>query len=213
MKFPMQPILTNSNLRLSGVSNFQFCLANPKPCRMRNILTFIFIGLYFVARAQVYVPVDATSKVNFKIKNFGSSVDGSFKGLKGIINFDASALSDAKFDVTIEATAIDTGIGMRDNHLSKPDYFGATNFPTIRFVSTKVIASDKPKEAIITGNLTIKKTTKEVNFPFRYSQDKGVLQFTGEFKINRRDFDVGGRSISLADELTVLLDVKANKVK
>ncbi len=200
-------------MRLSGVSNFQFCLANPKPSSMRYILTFVFLGLYLVARAQLIVPVDERSKVSFKIKNFGSSVDGSFKGLKGIINFDVSAPSDAKFDVTIEAITIDTGIGMRDSHLRKPDYFGATNFPTIRFVSTKVVASDKPKEAIITGKLTIKKTTREVTFPFRYSEDKGILQFTGEFKINRRDFEVGGTSISLADELTVLLDVKANKVK
>ncbi len=178
---------------------------------MRFIFTFFFIVLCSFVHAQVYVPVDATSKVSFKIKNFGSTVDGSFEGLKGTINFDASNLSNALFDVTINTATIDTGIGMRDNHLAKPDYFGVADFPTIRFISSKVEKSSKPNEAVVTGKLTIKKTTKEISFPFRYSEVNGVLKFTGEFKINRRDFNVGGSSFSLADELIVLLDVRASK--
>lgn len=178
---------------------------------MRYIIAIFFIVLYSIVQAQVYVPVDAKSKVSFKIKNFGSTVDGSFKGLKGTINFDASTLSNAIFDVTINAATIDTGIGMRDNHLRKPDYFGVTNFPTIRFISSTVVKSGKPNEAVVSGNLTIKNTTKEISFPFRYGETNGVLHFTGEFKINRRDFNVGGSSISLSDEVIVLLDVGTTK--
>lgn len=178
---------------------------------MRFIFAPLFIVLYSFVYAQVYVPVDATSKVSFKIKNFGSTVDGTFKGLKGTINFDASNLSDALFDVTINAATIDTGIGMRDNHLRKPDYFGVADFPTIQFVSNNVEKSGKANEAIVTAKLTIKKTTQKISFPFRYSIANGVLKFTGEFKINRRDFGVGGSSFNLADELTVLLDVRASR--
>ncbi len=178
---------------------------------MRFSFAFFLVALYSFAHAQVYIPVDATSKVSFKIKNFGSSVDGSLKGLKGTINFDTSDLPHAKITVSIEATTINTGIGMRDNHLRKPDYFDVVNFAAIRFVSTKITGSGKIGEAIITGKLTIKKTTKEISFPFRYSEVGGVLQCTGEFQINRRDFDVGGGSISLADELKVMLDIKAVK--
>jgi len=178
---------------------------------MRFLITLFFILLFSIVQAQVYVPLDATSKVTFKIKNFGSTVDGSFKGLKGTINFDASNLADALFDVTINAATIDTGIGMRDNHLRKPDYFGVTNFPNIRFISSSVEKSGKPNEAVVSGKLTIKNTTKEISFPFRYGETNGVLHFTGEFKINRRDFNVGGSSISLSDELIVLLDVGTTK--
>jgi polyisoprenoid-binding protein YceI len=178
---------------------------------MRLIFTLYFIILYSFSNAQVYAPVDATSKVSFKIKNFGSAVDGTFGGLKGAINFDAANLTDAIFDVTISTATINTGIGMRDNHLRKSDYFGVADFPAIRFVSSKVEKSVKSKEAIVTGKLTIKKTTKEISFPFRYEEANGVLQFTGEFKINRRDFGVGGNSLSLSDDLTVTLDVRASK--
>lgn len=178
---------------------------------MRYIFALFFIVLYSIVPAQVYVPVDAKSKVSFKIKNFGSTVDGSFTGLKGTINFDASNLSKAIFDVTINAATIDTGIGMRDNHLRKPDYFGVTNFPTIRFVSSNVDKSGKPNEAVVSGNLTIKNTTKEISFLFRYGETNGALHLKGEFKINRRDFNVGRSSISLSDELIVLLDVGTTK--
>jgi polyisoprenoid-binding protein YceI len=178
---------------------------------MRFIYTIFLLVSYSFAQAQVYAPLDGKSKVSFTIKNFGSTVDGTFKGLKGSINFDAANLATAQFDVSINAATIDTGIGMRDNHLRKADYFGVNDFPAIRFVSTKVEKSTKVNEAIITGKLTIKKTTKEITFPFRYSDTNGVLQFDGEFKINRRDFSVGGNSFSLSDELIVLLDVKASK--
>lgn len=178
---------------------------------MRFKHTFFFLVLYSFTHAQVYLPDNVTSKVSFKIKNFGSTVDGTFKGLKGIIDFDDSNLGTARFDVTIDASSIDTGIGMRDNHLRKPDYFGVAAFPTIRFVSSKVEKSGKMNEAIVTGKLTIKKITKEISIPFRYGDATGVLQFKGEFTINRRDFGVGGSSFSLADEVTVLLNVRASQ--
>jgi len=178
---------------------------------MRHIIALFFILLYSIVQAQVYVPDDAKSKVNFKIKNFGSSVEGSFKGLKGTLNFDASNLSNALFDVTINSATIDTGISMRDNHLRKRDYFDVTDFPTIRFVSSNVAKTGKLNEAVVSGKLTIKNTTKEISFPFRYNETNSVLHFTGEFKINRRDFNVGGSSFSLSDELIVLLDVGTAK--
>ena len=139
---------------------------------MRLIYIFIFGVLYSGTFAQTFILDDTSPKVNFKIKNFGSTVDGSFNELKRTILFDASKLSDAKFDVT-------------------------------------VIASAKPNEAIITGKLTIKKTTKEISFQFSYSVSDVGLQFKGEFKIDRKDFGVRGNSFSLSDEVNVLLHVKA----
>jgi polyisoprenoid-binding protein YceI len=59
------------------------------------------------------------------------------------------------------------------------------------------------------GNLTIKDVTQEVKFPFTVTPKDGGYLFEGEFKINRRDFGVGGRSFSMADELKVELSVFA----
>jgi polyisoprenoid-binding protein YceI len=178
---------------------------------MKCLLTCLLLAFYLGTSAQHYTPADAGSTVSFAIKNFGATVNGTFKGLKGTIVFDASDLANARFDVTVNATSIDTGIGMRDNHLRKSEYFGVADFPTIRFISTAIEQASKPNEARVTGKLTIKKTTKEISFPFRYADANGILQLTGRFTINRRDFGVGGNSISLSDELTVSLDVRASR--
>ena len=61
------------------------------------------------------------------------------------------------------------------------------------------------------GNITIKGTTKEIQFPFKATpKDNGYL-FEGSFKLNRRDFNVGGSSISMSDNLDVNLSVFAKK--
>jgi polyisoprenoid-binding protein YceI len=55
--------------------------------------------------------------------------------------------------------------------------------------------------------------TKEVKFPFTATaRDGGSYLFEGSFKLNRRDFGVGGNSISLSDEVTITLSIstKAN---
>jgi len=157
---------------------------------------------------QTLSPNDDESRITFKIKNFGATAEGSFKGLQGKIQFDPVNLSKALFDVSIDANTISTGIGLRDNHLRKKEYFDVKSYPRIRFISSHILSSSKPGEFIITGNLTIKDITKEISFPFTYSHDN---VFKGQFQIDRRDYGVGGNSISLADELTVHLNVIVKK--
>jgi len=171
---------------------------------------FIFILLTIVSQGfgQTYIPVDEESTIEFRIKNFGSSVDGTLTGLKGTIVFDAQNIAAAKLDVTVDANTIDTDIGMRDNHLRKKEYFFVSEYPMIRFVSTSVVLNG-PGKGTVTGNLTIRKTTREITIPFTYGIAKNNLTLKGEFPLNRRHFEVGGNSISLSDELKVLLKVTA----
>ncbi len=161
------------------------------------------------AHGQTYIP-NTDAKVNFKIKNFGSTVDGSFTGLKGILEFNEDDFSATKIKVTLDAKSIDTNIGMRDNHLRKESYFDVTRFPDIQFSSSKVVKVSA-SEGIVTGKLTIKKITKEITFPFTFSIANGNPRFKGEFKLNRRDYAVGGNSMSLSDDLKVILDILFKK--
>jgi len=177
---------------------------------MRYLIILIFLLNSGWAAAQVYTSLNASSRISFKIKNFGTTVDGTISGLKGTIQFDANNISIARFDVTLDANTIDTGINMRDNHLKKKDYFDVVTFQLIRFVSTKVSAT-KTGEGSITGTLTIKKTSKEITFPFKYTLADGSPQFTGDFAINRRDFNVGGSSMTMGDEVKIFLKVSTSK--
>ncbi len=175
--------------------------------------TFTAIALFCVVTAfgQNYSPTDAGSKVRFVIKNFGINTGGTFEGLAGNIIFDPANLTGASFNVSVDTKSVDTDIEARDNHLRKEEYFDVEKYPKLSFRSTKITTTNKEGYLYMFGVITIKNISKEVSFPFKQtSKDDGIL-FEGEFKLNRRDFGVGGKSFSLSDELNVELSIFAKK--
>lgn len=159
------------------------------------------------ATAQ-FKPVDQGSSLQFSVANFGFDVPGSFTGLKGSIAFNPQELAASSFDVTVEANTVNTNNAMRDAHLKEKDYFDVKNYPEIHFVSTKIVS--KGSAYLVTGKLTIKKQTKEISFPFTATPASDGYLFKGAFKINRKDFDVGGTS-TISNSLEVLLTIMAKK--
>ena len=176
-------------------------------------ISFITVALFIAALAigQTYKPTDAGSKVRFVIKNFGINTGGTFEGLTGNVTFDPASLSTASFDVSVDAKTVDTDMEARDNHLRKAEYFDVEKYPTLTFRSSKVTATNKPEYLYMFGTLTIKGVSKEISFPFTHKAKDGGYLFEGEFKLNRRDFGVGGKSFSMSDELTVELSIFAGK--
>ena len=83
--------------------------------------------------------------------------------------------------------------------------------PKISFKSTKVTPTNKDGHLYMYGVITIKNVSKEISFPFTQKSKDGGILFEGEFKLNRRDFGVGGKSFSMSDDLTVELSIFAKK--
>lgn len=179
---------------------------------MKRLILFFNITMV-VSRlfSQNYTAADDGSSIKFTIKNFGISVDGSFKNLKGKILFNPANLSSASINATVDATTVNTGTDSRDNHLRKEDYFDVKKYPLISFVSTKITNSEKAGNFLMEGKITIKNVTRAVSFPFTASAKGDDFLLEGEFKLNRRDFGVGSGSLVLSDNLTVSLSVLAKK--
>jgi polyisoprenoid-binding protein YceI len=169
----------------------------------KYILLVVPVFLFAFSVAQLR-PVDADDAITFNIKNFGINTKGSFKGLKGTINWDAGNLSSSSFNVSVDVNTINTGIELRDKDLQKETYFNSAKYPTINFVSTSV------SESNVTGNLTIKGVTKQITFPFTVTPSGNGYLFQGDFSISRKDFGVGGGSVVLSDHVDVSLKVQAN---
>jgi polyisoprenoid-binding protein YceI len=178
---------------------------------MKNHLILLF-GLVAAANHSTaqYTPTDRESTIKFTINNFGFGVDGSFTGLQGAIDFDPQNLPSAKFDVSIDASTVNTDNSLRDSHLRNDGYFDVKNYPRIRLVSTRIEPTGKAGTYQFTGQLTIKKTTLPVSFPFTIHVVDAGLNFKGSFTVKRKDFDVGGTS-TISNELTVSLNVNATK--
>jgi polyisoprenoid-binding protein YceI len=62
----------------------------------------------------------------------------------------------------------------------------------------------------VSGNLTIKNTTKEISFPFTTTAGQTGFVFKGSFSIKRKDFQIGGSS-TISDELVLMLNIAAEK--
>jgi polyisoprenoid-binding protein YceI len=154
-----------------------------------------------------YKPLDKQSQVQFKIKNFGFSVSGTFTGLSGNISFDPAHTENALLDVSVDASTVNTDNDWRDGHLRNEDYFDVTKFPRIRIVSDKITAAGRG--FTFSGRLTIKNIVRPVSFPFTADPSPGGgYVFKGNFTINRRDFNVGGAS-TISDKLDVTVNVVA----
>lgn len=161
--------------------------------------------------AQVLKPVDAPGAVSFVINNFGSGVEGSFRGLKGEIRFDPAKLTEASMNVSVDAASIETGINMRNRHLRGEKYFNVEKYPVILIQGSQVKSAGIPDTYIMSARITIKGISKLYTITFSAKPHKNGFFFEGLFTLNRRSFDVGSGSISLADEVKVRLKVTAQQ--
>ena len=158
------------------------------------------------ALAQLH-PVAKESGIQFIIKNFGFKTGGTLGAPEGDIIFSPDDPGKSSFRITINTESINTDNNSRDEHLRAEDYLDVKDYPQIRFVSSSVRATGK-NEYQATGTLTIKNKTNEIHLPFTAEKNGNGFLFKGSFKMNRRDYDVGGSS-TLSNELTVIIKVLA----
>ena len=132
------------------------------------------------------------SEVTFKATSRIMNADGRFPRLSGDIVVDPKDLSTAKITLSIEAASIDTGIGMRDNHLRSEDFFDVKRFPTITFESARVQGAGQ--HAIVFGRLTLHGVTREVEVPVDLAVTELAIVASGELVVNRGDYGINYQS-------------------
>ncbi len=160
-----------------------------------------------IAPAQVNWKTVSTS-VSFKIKNAGINVGGNFDGFNGQLFFDENALATSYLKASVNVESLETGNNLRDEHLQKANYFNTALFPKIEIASKKLYKKQNAFEELF--DKTIKGKT-ETLIPFQSSSNGSDALFTGTFIIDRRDFNVGGNSIMLSDQVTISIIVNAKK--
>jgi polyisoprenoid-binding protein YceI len=174
--------------------------------RIIGTTLLIFISCC-IALSQSWQAV--TYNVSFKIKNAGITVSGKFTGLKANLVFNPDKLATSSLKASVEVATIKTGINKRDEDLQGEKYFNTDKYKLIEVASTKLYK--KGAQYAGTFNVTIKGVTKSVEIPFDFKQTGNEATFTGSFPLNRRDFGVGGRTLTMSDDLTVSIEITAKK--
>ena len=109
------------------------------------------------------------SHVNFTVRHMMiSKVRGSFETFSGNVNFDEANPTNTTVNIEVDLNSISTRDEQRDGHLKSPDFFEVENYPTMKFVSTRVEQVDDNNGRLY-GQLTIKDVTKEVVLNVEYA--------------------------------------------
>jgi polyisoprenoid-binding protein YceI len=172
------------------------------------------------AFAQTWQIDTAHSRAQFTVRHLMiSNIRGDFGAVTGTVDYDGKDITKAKVNATIDVKSISTRVEKRDEHLKTDDFLDVANHPTMTFVSTAITPAAGGKYNM-TGNLTIRGTTKPVTFeltaPSGPITTRGTTKIgaSASGKINRKDFGVkyhevmdnGG--LGVADEVFIQLDVE-----
>ncbi|WP_203334166.1 YceI family protein [Planococcus beigongshangi] len=167
--------------------------------------------------------VDAAhSEIGFSVKHMMvSKVKGSFASYDATVEADETDLQGALIDFKIDVASINTNNEDRDNHLRSGDFFDAEKYPNITFKASEIAKKDDG-EYELTGDLTIKDVTRPVTFDVEYGGKATnpwgveVVAFSGEGKVNRKDFgltwnqtlETGG--VLVGEDIKITLELEAN---
>jgi polyisoprenoid-binding protein YceI len=150
-----------------------------------------------------------------------SKVRGKFTDVVGTVEIADDPLQ-SKATAKINAASVSTGDEKRDEHLRSADFFDVETYPTIDFVSTKVI-SHKDGTYQLEGNLTVRGITQPVELELEYNGvstspwGSQVAGFSASAELSRKEFglewnvalETGG--VLVGDKIRLNLEIEAIK--
>lgn len=186
---------------------------------MRHLFALATLALVGTAQAETlnYSFDKVHTQIHASVNHIGfSNSTARFHVKDGSISLDTADLAAGKVDVTIDATSIDLGDATWKEHLSVDKWFNLAAFPEMKFVSTKVEKSGD-KTLMITGDLTLKGTTKPVTLSATLNSagahpfsKKPAVGFSATTTFKRSDFGLAEYVPMVSDEVTVRIEAEAS---
>ena len=127
------------------------------------------------------------SSVKFSVTHMVvSEFDGDFKKFDGKFSTAGDDFTTANVEFTIDVNSINTDNERRDTHLKSDDFFNAAKYPFMKFTG-KSLKKTGEKTYILSGDLTIRDVTKQINLNVTYN---GTI--IDPYKNTRAGFKVTG---------------------
>lgn len=162
--------------------------------------------------AGTYTVDTGHTQVVFTLNHLGfTEYSGQFTQPTGTMTLDPAHPADTKIDISFPIDKVSTTVPALDEHLKKPDFFDAAQFPQGHFVSTKV--SVRGNTATISGDLTLKGVTKPVVLATRFIgaganplNKRKTIGFAATTTIKRSDFGVSYGLPMVSDEVRLTIN-------
>ena len=146
------------------------------------------------AAASYLVDVAASTVTWYGSKPIGASETGTVNIAEGQLNFAGEQLVDGTIIIDMASIATTSQSGDMANqligHLTSDDFFGIATYPTAQLVLKSAEPTETANQYLVKADLTIKETTKEIEFVTDVAVADGTLNGTAEIIVNRADFDV-----------------------
>lgn len=158
----------------------------------------------------------AHTEVGFSVRHAGiSKVRGQFTDADATLVVGESVDS-SSVEATVKTASFDSNDDNRDAHVKGEDFFDVEQFPHMTFQATKVEGT--PDDFRVSGDLTIKETTKPVTFDVEFGgvavDPFGATRagFSASTQISRKEFGItwnaaleaGG--VLVGDKVTITVD-------
>ncbi|MFE9928457.1 YceI family protein [Streptomyces sp. NPDC005533] len=170
-----------------------------------------------------YVLDPAHTRIGFVARHaMVTKVRGAFHEFEGTAHLDGADPSRSSGQVVIKTESIDTGVEQRDQHLRTNDFLDAPNYPDITFRTTSV-EPRSDTEYRVTGDLTIKDTTRPISIDFEYTGTavdpfgNRRVGLEGSVTISRKEYGVTwnaaleGGGVLVGDKVVLEFDISAIK--
>jgi polyisoprenoid-binding protein YceI len=151
------------------------------------------------------------SKIEFFVASSAGDVNGTFKSWKGSFGVGTPGVPEsATLKLEISAPSMTTGSDIKDKMVKGRDFFYVQSYPTIDFVSTKVIPSSDPNKFRAQGNFTLRGVTKPVALRVNLNPNsKGGGRIYATLSFDRRNFGMTKNVpfVRVSDSVRVRLDL------
>ena len=165
--------------------------------------------------------IDAShTEIGFTVRHLVSKVRGKFETFEGTIT-SADDVTASTVNVSVDLASVNTGSADRDAHLRSGDFFNAEENPKMTFVSTGIVEKSEG-EFVVTGDLTIKGTTKSVDLATEFLGEGGDpwggtrVGLEASTTISRKDFGIdfnipveGADKLMIGDKITINIVAEA----
>ncbi|MGB3124444.1 MAG: YceI family protein [Pseudomonas sp.] len=155
------------------------------------VLLALVFGWFSTAQAVEYRDVNRTaSQISFTYKQLGQRVYGTFSDFEGALTFDTQKPEAGHALLKIQLASIDAGSPDANDELQRASWFDTATYPVGVYESTGVTPLGD-NHFKISGNLTIKGTTRPVDVDVVLKEQSGIGVFDGELILKRGDFKIG----------------------
>jgi len=175
--------------------------------------------------------IDSSSALSWVATKQTGQHNGIFKLVDGVLNVDGNNLTGGTFTISVADLAVldltGEDKGKLEGHLKSADFFEVDKHPAAKFEITKVESYDSSKGAttldgathFISGNLTLKDSTRNVTFPAKVTIEGGAVSAQADFNIDRTNWGLNYKGPNspqdwfIRKEVNLKLDVKAQPFK